>query len=107
MARGVHTTVFDDANSFRGCVFGTNYPNYYDKADFAVRAYTGGGRGRHPGRASFLIPAFLPCRYFACNVAVQPSGKWRLTGDGGYPRDFHFRGQILAANESVQDGGYN
>ena len=29
MARGVHTTVFDDPNSFRGCVFGTNYPNYF------------------------------------------------------------------------------
>ena len=101
MARGVHTTVFDDPNSFRGCVFGTNYPNYFDKADFAVeRTLEEVEEGILDG--PHLIPAFLPCRYFACNVAVQPSGKWRLTGDGGYPRDFHFRGQILAANESVK-----
>ena len=101
MARGVHTTVFDDENSFRGCVFGTNYPNYYDKADFAVqRTQEEVDEGILFG--PFPIPAFLPCRYFACNVAVQPSGKWRLTGDGGYPRDFQYKGQILAANESVR-----
>ena len=101
MARGVHTTVFDDERSFRGCVFGTNYPNYFDKASFAVeRTLEEVAEGILDG--PYLMPAFLPCRYFACNVAVQPSGKWRLTGDGGYPRAFSYRGQILAANESVR-----
>eukprot|EP01050_Picozoa_sp_SAG11_P014692 SAG11_NODE_1837_length_4187_cov_4.303082_2_plen_471_part_00 len=97
MVSGV-CTFSDDA--FDGIVLGPNYSGFYDEVDFAVEKNLqelAGGilQGPIPG------PAFLPCRVFATNVAIQPNGKKRRTGDGGWPRDLQFAGEDISLNSAI------
>ena len=97
MVSGIAT--FSDA-AFDGFVLGPNYTGFYDEIDFAVEKNeqeleAGILQGPFPG------PAFAPCRVFATNVAIQPNGKKRRTGDGGWPRDFTFEDQPLSLNAAI------
>ena len=97
MVSGV-CTFTDDA--FDGCVLGPNYSGFYAEVDFAVtknlqELEEGILQGPFPG------PAFMPCRVFATNVAIQPNGKKRRTGDGGWPRDFEYDGQDVSLNNAI------
>jgi hypothetical protein len=92
------STFSDDA--FDGFVLGPNYSGFYDEIDFAVgknvqELESGVLQGPYPG------PAFMPCRVFATNVAIQPNGKKRRTGDGGWPRDFTLDDQDLSLNGAI------
>ena len=49
----------------------------------------------------YVGPAFMPCRVFATNVAIQTNGKKRRTGDGDWPRDFMLDGEEVSLNSAI------
>ena len=97
MVSGV-CTFSDDA--FDGILLGPNYKGFYDEVDFAV---TKNIKELAEGvlQGTFAGPCFLPCRVFPNNVAIQPNGKKRRTGDGGWPRDFTLLGADLSLNAAI------